>query len=148
MAHSAAEDEANKRTDAPPAVTACTSCAQTAQGDPGKQEPDDDQAKQAEKQRLRDSAEKPDRGGLTKAGRALAKHGQRPGSAFPQPSGGPDAINQQGKAVVDDILDNPGSRTTAQSTGRFGDTLEVRAPDGRGLRYSNDGNEFIGFLEP
>ena len=34
VAHNNAEDEANKRTNAPPAVTACTSCAQAAQGDP------------------------------------------------------------------------------------------------------------------
>lgn len=50
-----------------------------------------------------------DRGGLTKAGRALQKHGDRPGSAFPQTKGGPAKLNPAGQKIVDDILTNPGS---------------------------------------
>ncbi len=86
-------------------------------------------------------------GGLTAAGRALQKHGGREGSAFPAAKGNPLSINQQGQHVVDDILTTPGSTMTTRHYARFGEVTEVRAPDGRGLRYGSDG-KFIGFLEP
>jgi len=88
-----------------------------------------------------------DRGGLTVAGRALQKHGGRSGSAFPPARGTPAQINKAGQNVVDDILTSPGSTTTTRHTGRFGEVTEVRAPDGRAIRFDSDGN-FIGFLEP
>lgn len=88
-----------------------------------------------------------DRGGLTAAGRALQKHGGRPGSAFPAARGNPAQINQAGQGIVDDILANPGSTTTTRHHARFGDVIEIRAPDGRGVRYDANGR-FIGLLEP
>jgi filamentous hemagglutinin len=88
-----------------------------------------------------------DRGGLTAAGRALQKHGGREGSAFPGVTGGPGAINKQGQFVVDDILTSPGSTNVTRNHARFGEVTEIRAPDGRGVRYGPDG-KFIGFLEP
>jgi hypothetical protein len=88
-----------------------------------------------------------DRGGLTAAGRALQKHGGREGSAFPAAKGNPLSINQQGQNIVDEILGNRGSTTVIRNHPRFGQVTEVRAPDGRGLRYGPDG-KFIGFLEP
>jgi uncharacterized protein RhaS with RHS repeats len=51
-----------------------------------------------------------DRGGeLTRAGRALQKHGGRPDSAFPGPSGNAQQMNQAGQRTLDGILRNPGS---------------------------------------
>lgn len=88
-----------------------------------------------------------DRGGLSAAGRQLQKHGSRPGSAFPGARGNPSAINQQGQQIVDDILTTPGTTTVSRHHARFGDVTEIRAPDGRGLRYGSDGR-FLGFLEP
>lgn len=88
-----------------------------------------------------------DRGGLTAAGRALQKHGGRPSSAFPAARGNPAQINQARQNIVDDILNASGSTQTMRSTDRFGDVVEVVAPDGRGVRFSADG-KFIGFLEP
>ncbi|RQF75807.1 two-partner secretion system putative hemagglutinin TpsA2 [Pseudomonas aeruginosa] len=96
---------------------------------------------------LSQAAATADRGGLTAAGRALQKHGGREGSAFPAAKGNPLSINQQGQHVVDDILTTPGSTMTTRHHARFGEVTEVRAPDGRGLRYGSDG-KFIGFLEP
>jgi hypothetical protein len=93
------------------------------------------------------AAAAPDRGGLTKAGRALAKHGGRQGSAFPQAKGNPQKINQDGQAIVDEILGNPGSTVTTRHHARYGNVTEVRHPDGRGIRYDSNG-EFMGFLEP
>ena len=89
------------------------------------------------------AASDPDRNGLTKAGRALQKHGDRAGSAFPKTKGGPAALNPAGQGIVDDILTTPGSVGTPN---RFGGT-DVTAPDGRGVRYDGKGN-FMGFLEP
>ena len=88
-----------------------------------------------------------DNGDLTAAGRALQKHGGRPGSAFPAARSTPGEINKAGQAVVDEILTAPGSTTTRRHHARFGDVIEVRAPDGRGVRYDESGR-FIGFLEP
>ncbi len=87
-----------------------------------------------------------DRGGLTKIGRALQKHGSRPGSRFPQAVGNPASINAQGEKVLSNILNNPGSKATVRHTGRFGDVLEVVAPNGQGARFSKDGKEFLGLI--
>lgn len=75
-----------------------------------------------------------DRGGLTKAGRALEKHGSRPRSAFPKATGSIAEKNRFGQEVVDDILTSPGSTTGRRHHARFGDIIEVKAPDGRALR--------------
>ena len=56
-------------------------------------------------------------------------------------------INKAGQGVVDDLLTTPGSRIMVRRHARFGDVLEIRSLDGRGLRYAIQGN-FIGFLEP
>ncbi|MGY6517589.1 MAG: RHS repeat-associated core domain-containing protein [Lysobacteraceae bacterium] len=88
-----------------------------------------------------------DRGGLSAAGRALQKHGGRSGSVFPAARGNPAAINRQGQSIVDDILTTPGNTTVTRHHARFGNVTEIRAPDGRGVRYGERG-EFLGFLEP
>jgi RHS repeat-associated protein len=88
-----------------------------------------------------------DRGGLTAAGRHLAKHGGRPGSAFPATKGDPSRINRTAQDIVDDILTSPGATRSSRHTGRFGEVTEVGAPDGRGIRYRANG-DFVGFLEP
>ncbi len=96
---------------------------------------------------LADAAAEIDRGDLTLAGRALQKHGNREGSAFPRAQGNPAAVNEQAKSVVDEILNNPATTVTQRTAGRFGTVTDVVAPDGRGLRYDANG-KFIGFLEP
>jgi len=48
-----------------------------------------------------------DRGGLTKAGRGLAKHSGRDGSIFPKPLGNPVQINEQGQKILEMILNHP-----------------------------------------
>lgn len=96
---------------------------------------------------LAQAAAQPDRGGLTKAGRALAKHGNRPGSIFPKPKGNPQQMNQQAQEIVEEILNNPGTTITTRTHPRFGEIIEVRAPDGRRIIYDKHGN-FITFFEP
>ncbi|WP_373745616.1 MafB family polymorphic toxin [Neisseria dentiae] len=96
---------------------------------------------------LKNSAKEIDRGGLTIAGRALQKHGNREGSAFPRAQGNPTSVNLQAEKVVNDILNNPNTISTQRNTGRFGKVTDIVAPDGRGLRYDSNG-KLIGFLEP
>ena len=48
-----------------------------------------------------------DRSGLTRAGRALDKHGNRPGSVFPLARGNAFGKNRQGQFHLDDILTDP-----------------------------------------
>ncbi len=90
-----------------------------------------------------------DRGGFTAAGRSLTKHGAgaRPGNTlFPAAKGNPATINQTAQNVVDDILTTPGSTIQNSTRGRFGPTIEVTAPDGRGIVYDGNG-KFLFFKE-
>lgn len=89
-----------------------------------------------------------DRGGLTAAGRALQKHGSRPGSIFPKVSGNSVALNQQGESVLKNIITNPSVTSTTRYHARFGNVIEYRIPGGQGARFSSDGTKFIGFIEP
>jgi hypothetical protein len=98
---------------------------------------------------LSNSASTLDRGGLTAAGRSLTKHGMgaRPGNTkFPKAQGNPTQINEQAQAVVDDILTAPGTTVTTGYRGRFGQTIEVNATDGRGIVYDITG-KFLFFKE-
>jgi len=90
-----------------------------------------------------------DRGGLTRAGRSLTKHGAgaRPGNTrFPPAQGSPGSINTVAENLVDDILTNPGTVRTSAYRGRFGKTIEFMDPSGRGLVYDELGN-FLFFME-
>jgi hypothetical protein len=84
--------------------------------------------------------------GLTEAGRALAKRGRRPGSAFPAPTGSAEAINSQARGVVQSIL-NQQYRRVSFFNRRLGvQVVDIYDRAGRGLRYS-EGGEFKGFLD-
>jgi RHS repeat-associated protein len=99
--------------------------------------------------RLSRAAAAPDRGGFTVAGRSLTKHGvgARSGnSKFSVARGNPSQVNQQAQDIVDDILTNPGTTVTQSYRGRFGNTIEYTAPDGRGLVFSANG-KFLFFKE-
>ena len=91
------------------------------------------------------------RGETTRAGRNFQKHGNREGSAFPEPSESPEDINRQAYEIADEILTDPGSTMEHTTAPRFGDVVQVRAPDGRGIRFSFDERGapvFEYFLEP
>ena len=97
---------------------------------------------------LADAAKVLDRGGeLTRAGRALEKHGSRVGSAFPRAVGSVLEKNAAGQHIVEDILTDPGSARKYLTRGRFTGGMDITAPDGRGIRFNADGG-FVGFLEP
>ena len=88
-----------------------------------------------------------DRGGLTKAGRALTKHGGREGSVFPKPFGNPEQINKQGQEILEKILNNPDKKISYYTLKQYGEIIDIKVPEVGGLRYNTKG-EFIGFLEP
>jgi len=92
------------------------------------------------------SANQPERNGLTKAGRALQKHGERKNSVFPKPVGNPEALNQQAIDIVNNILTAINKTHTERHHARFGNIIDIYAPNGQGVRYDTFQN-FIGFIE-
>jgi hypothetical protein len=82
--------------------------------------------------------------GLTRAGRALEKHGSRPGSVFPRATGNIAAKNAQGQQILEEILRSNNQRTVPN---RFGGHDIFNLGSGRGVRFAGNG-EMIGFLEP
>ncbi len=81
--------------------------------------------------------------GLTKAGRALEKHGSRSGSNFPKATGNVGVKNAQGQQILGDLLRSNNQRIVPN---RFGgqDIFDINT--GRGVRF--DGvDEMKGFLE-
>jgi len=90
-----------------------------------------------------------DRGPLTFAGRSLTKHGAgaRSGnSLFPAARGSSSEINLQAQNIVDDILTTPDSSIQNSYRGRFGNTVEITSPGGRGIVFDSHG-KFLFFKE-
>ena len=88
-----------------------------------------------------------DRGELTKAGRALEKHGNRPDSVFPKAMGNPAAKNVQGQFELDNILTYPNGKISPWIHRNLGEIIDIEVPGHGGARFSQEGY-FIGFLEP
>ena len=97
---------------------------------------------------LTEEGKVPDRGGLTIAGRALAKHGVRPDSGFPKATGTPAQINEQGQKILEEILNSPDKEITQKYDKRLGDVIDIKVSDGDGIgvRFKANG-EMVGFLE-
>jgi len=83
-----------------------------------------------------------DRNGLTKSGRALQKHGSRPGSVFPKIPG--KSLNAEGQNILGEILN---SSSKVDVPNRFGGSDIFDLITGRGARFDAN-NNFMGFLEP
>lgn len=87
--------------------------------------------------------------GLSVAGRALQKHGGRPGGSLPTPTGNPTAISQQAQQIVEGVLQHPNRTRTMFFNKRLGeDVVDIRIPGGVGVRYTREQGRFVGFLEP
>ncbi|WP_085832445.1 hypothetical protein [Clostridium merdae] len=92
----------------------------------------------------------PGKGGVTPIGRAFQKHAgnaQRAGTFTGEVTGNVAKNTEQGINYLNQVLDNPNSTAAVRNTKAYGDVLDVRMPDGTGVRYSADGKSFIGFLE-
>ncbi|WP_353242984.1 adhesin [Providencia sp.] len=103
------------------------------------------------KEELKQAASVINRNGLTNAGRSLQKHGGREGSTYSYSNQKASVLNQEAKALIDEILDNPNviirSRAIYENRQRI-EVIDAKSPDGRVLRFSMDGKKFIGFREP
>ena len=97
--------------------------------------------------RLLEAGKVLDRGALTKAGRALVKHGYREESVFPKPTGNPAQINEHGQKILETILNHPEKEIIPGEFKRYGKVVDIKAPGIGGVRYTDNG-DFIGFLEP
>ena len=100
---------------------------------------------------LSQAAASVNRNGLTDAGRALQKHGGREGSVYTYSSQKASVLNKEAQNIVDDILSNPKTiitRTTATENKKIIKVIHATSPDGRTLRFNEDGTKLIGFREP
>ncbi len=91
-----------------------------------------------------------DRGGLSKAGRALDKHGRRIDTVFPKATGNIHEKNMQGQRLLDEILNHPQKIIFFKELKRANNkiVLDVFITGKHGARFSKDGKTLIGFLEP
>ncbi|MEI6241892.1 MAG: tetratricopeptide repeat protein [Chlamydiota bacterium] len=89
-----------------------------------------------------------DRADFTKAGRGLAKHGNRSEGAFPKPKGNPSQINEQGQKILESILNHPQKKITRWYHKTLGEVIDIEVPGVGGARFTGDGKSMIGFLEP
>jgi RHS repeat-associated protein len=90
---------------------------------------------------LLDAGDVLDRNNLTKAGRALQKHGDRPGSVFPKVSA--KEYNEAGKEILDGILS---SDNQLIKSAEKGGKVIFDQNTGRGAAFTKD-NLFNGFRE-
>ncbi len=93
---------------------------------------------------LAKAGQQADKNGLTKAGRALQKHGDREGSVFPKSTGSASGRNQQGQEILESILSSDKQHVKPN---RFGGNDIYDSNTGRGARFDGEGN-MKGFLEP
>lgn len=90
-----------------------------------------------------------DRGGLTKAGKALQKKTDRAGSAFPKPTGTPYKVNLQGQRMLSQILNHSNKVISIEAPLTLDiEVVDVFIPNGHEARFTKDGKKMIGFLEP
>ncbi len=89
-----------------------------------------------------------DRGGLTRAGRGIMKHGYREGGAWPKPIGNVMQINEQGQKILEFVVNHPDRKIIIDTKKRYGPIMDIVVPGLGGARFSGDGTIFIGFLEP
>lgn len=86
-----------------------------------------------------------DKGGYSLAGRSLAKHGGREGSAFPKAIGNRESVNKQAEGVLINIMKSPGVKVNTTNHFKHGKVIEYMTPNGQGARFTYDGKKFIGF---
>ncbi|KAG5530675.1 hypothetical protein RHGRI_025590 [Rhododendron griersonianum] len=85
---------------------------------------------------------------LTDGARALAKHVDRSGSKYWGPFNGSDSTkNRLAKDAISHLMAHC-CWQNMHVVPPHGVVYEIRTADGYGARWSEDGNEFIGFLEP
>lgn len=81
----------------------------------------------------------------------MQKHGGREGSVYTYSSQKSSILNKEVQNIVDDILTDPDTkietRIITENKQRI-KVIEATAPDGRALRFNENGTKLIGFREP
>ena len=86
---------------------------------------------------------------ISKAGRALQKHSERPNPSFPKPTGNVKEVSAQGQKYLDEILNHPEKVISIEKPKSLNfEVLDVFIPGKYGARFTKDGKKMIGFLEP
>lgn len=60
----------------------------------------------------------------------------------------PMQINDHGQRVLDNILKHPEKKLVQYMHGVYVPVIEIEAPEIGGVRFTGDGKEMTGFLEP
>ncbi|QJB56875.1 DUF637 domain-containing protein [Pseudodesulfovibrio sp. zrk46] len=89
----------------------------------------------------------PNKHGISPLSRAIDKHSSRSGSVYNSVSGSPNVKNAKAQELLEEIMNNPKTVVVEKTSNRFGNHIDMIAPDGKGLRFGKNGN-FIGVLEP
>lgn len=102
----------------------------------------------AEREALSDAGTVYDRKGLTRAGRAFAKHVKRE-PLWGEPSEDASICNEQGQSHLDEIAFSEDTSWKLRCHRYYGNIIEGWRRDGRGARWQV-GSEyyFMGFLDP
>ena len=88
-----------------------------------------------------------DKSGYTAVGRALTKHGNREGTAFPKAVGSRGNVNSKAENVLINIINSSGVKINTTNHFKHGKVIEYMTPNGQRARFSADGKKFIGLLE-
>ena len=79
--------------------------------------------------------------------RALEKHGGRPGSVWPKPTGRAQAKNARARTTIEEFLGRSDLTVIRRKSATIGNVVEVRRPDGVGLRFRSGSLDFVGLLQ-
>ncbi len=96
-------------------------------------------------QSLSDAGRVPDRNGLTAAGRAAQKHGNRPGDFSLPESKKASSYNEFGQNMLDELLTAPNTATRRYVHRSYGPVIEYHGPS-YGARFDAATGRFVGFL--
>ena len=80
--------------------------------------------------------------GISKAGRALQKHSERPNPSLLKPRGSTAEANAQGQKYLDEILNHPHKQIILKKAPRSKEeTLDLYIPGRHGARFTRDGKK-------
>ena len=95
-----------------------------------------------------DAANQLDRNKLTKAGRAIQKHGDRPGDIIEKVKGNAAVKNSEGIKLVKKILTDSKLEVKSYYSSKYKANIKDYRSKNGGIRMNIDSGEFMGFLKP
>ena len=95
-----------------------------------------------------DAANQLDRNKLTKAGRAIQKHGDRPGDIIEKVKENAAVKNSEGIKLVKKILTDSKLEVKSYYSSKYKANIKDYRSKNGGIRMNIDSGEFMGFLKP